>query len=161
VSGIDPGAAAVPEVRAAGGAVWRRGVDGAGPLEVVVVHRPRYDDWTLPKGKVEVGESDQDAARREVAEEAGVVCALGAELPPTRYTDRRGRDKQVRWWAMTILDGEVGADNEVDGAEWLPLPAARDRLTYPRDLPLLDALDAAVGPPPGEGAGPGGLPVSA
>ena len=66
------------------------------------MHRPRYDDWSLPKGKVEPGETDEDAARREVEEETGYLCALGEELATVRYVDRRGRDKQVRYWQMTV-----------------------------------------------------------
>ncbi|HUF83802.1 MAG TPA: NUDIX domain-containing protein, partial [Acidimicrobiia bacterium] len=81
-------------VRAAGGVVLRRGADGP---EVLVVHRPRYGDWSLPKGKCEPGEGDEDAARREVEEESGVRVRLGAELPTGAYLDRRGRPKQVRY----------------------------------------------------------------
>ena len=126
-----------PLVLAAGGAVWRAGASGA---EVVLVHRPRYDDWTLPKGKLEPGEDDLQAALREVEEEAGVVCTPGAELATTVYVDRSGRSKSVRYWAMTVLDGTVGGANEVDLAEWVPLDEARRRLSYARDLVVLDAL---------------------
>ncbi len=88
-----------PVVRAAGGVVWRR----SGPdLEVLLIHRPRYDDWSLPKGKAESGEDDVDTAAREVAEETGLVCVLGPELARIRYTDRNGRPKVVRYWSMTV-----------------------------------------------------------
>jgi 8-oxo-dGTP diphosphatase len=87
----EPASAAV---RAAGGAIWRR--SPAGDLEVVLVHRPQYDDWSLPKGKVDPGESDEQAAAREIQEETGIVPRLGPELPSTRYRDRFGRPKLVR-----------------------------------------------------------------
>lgn len=126
-------------VRAAGGVVWRRGPDG---IEVVVIHRARYDDWSLPKGKVDPGETDEQAALREVTEEASVVGVLGPEVARTSYVDHNGRDKVVRYWAMTVGGGRVDPDNEVDRAEWLPIAAARRRLTYERDRTVLD--DAAV-----------------
>jgi 8-oxo-dGTP pyrophosphatase MutT (NUDIX family) len=129
-------------VRAAGGAVWRRSPDG--PLEVVVVHRVAYDDWSLPKGKTERGESDEEAAIREVEEEAGVRCRLGPELPTTTYHDRSGRRKIVRYWAMTVVGGDVGGHHEVDDARWISLPAARRRLSYERDVEVIDALEAAL-----------------
>ena len=103
-----PGCERTGLVRAAGGVVTR-GPDSA--LEVLVVHRPRYDDWSLPKGKVEPGETDEDAARREVEEETGYQCTLGEELATVRYIDRRGRDKQVRFWQMTRhRRGRLGAE---------------------------------------------------
>jgi 8-oxo-dGTP diphosphatase len=122
-------------VRAAGGVVWR---ERDGRIEVVLVHRPAYDDWTLPKGKVEPGESDEEAALREVQEEAGVGCRLGPELASTQYRDRNGRLKVVRYWAMTVISGEVHAQNEVDDARWVPLDEARRCLTYPRDVEVVD-----------------------
>jgi 8-oxo-dGTP diphosphatase len=120
--------------------VWRR--DASGDAEVLVVHRPKYDDWTFPKGKLDPGETFEAAAVREVEEEAGVRCVLGPPLPPTHYTDTRGRSKQVRWWAMDLAaaSGAAGADNEVDEIVWLAIDEARRRLSYDRDLPLLDAL---------------------
>ena len=130
-----------PLVRAAGGVVWRR---GGGGIEVVLVHRPRYDDWTLPKGKVDVGETDEDAARREVREEASIIASLGAELPSTTYLDRSGKDKRVRYWAMTVVDGSPAGDNEVDVAEWVGLDEARARLSYQHDVVVLDALSGAI-----------------
>lgn len=126
------------EVRAAGGAVWRRAADGA--VEVLVVHRPRYDDLTLPKGKCEVGESDEATAAREVAEETGLTCALGADLGEVRYVDHRGRPKVVRYWAMTVLGGTFAPNDEVDAASWLPAPVAAAALTHPHDAVVLDRL---------------------
>jgi 8-oxo-dGTP pyrophosphatase MutT (NUDIX family) len=136
--GSEGAPAPTPVVRAAGGAVWRRRPEAG--LEVVLVHRPRYNDWSLPKGKVDPGESDEEAAVREVREEASVVGRLGPELDAVHYIDRLGRPKLARYWAMTVLEGEAGGDNEVDRAEWLALAAARERLSYPRDLPVLDHL---------------------
>ena len=130
-----------PLVRAAGGVVWRW---RQGCLEVVLVHRPRYDDWTLPKGKVDAGETYEQAAVREVREEASIVAEIGAELPSTTYLDRSGKDKHVRYWAMTALEGEPAGDNEVDVAEWVPIVEARSRLTYERDVDVLDALEGLL-----------------
>ncbi len=125
------------EVRAAGGVVAGTGPDGH--RTVLVVHRPRYDDWSLPKGKVDPGESDEDCARREVEEETGLRCTLGAELPSTRYVDRKGRAKQVRYWAMTVVDGAFVANDEVDEVRWLAPEAALPLLTYPHDAVVVEA----------------------
>src|SRR5947208_721849 len=93
-------------VRAAGGLVTRTRPGG---VEVLIVHRPRYDDWSLPKGKAEPGETDEDTALREVEEETGYRCRLGAELPTVYYEDRRGRQKQVRFWHMTVISDGTGS----------------------------------------------------
>jgi 8-oxo-dGTP diphosphatase len=122
--------------------VWRR--SPAGAVEILLVHRPRYDDWTVPKGKLESGEAHPAAALREVAEETGLRCALGPELVSTTYRDRRDRPKEVRYWAMTPLDGDFVPTEEVDEVRWLPVDAARSLLTYPRDQPVLDALEQAI-----------------
>jgi len=131
------------EVRAAGGVVWRR----AGPrVEVLVVHRPRYDDWSLPKGKLEPGESFEQAARREVAEEAGVAVELGDELPSARYLDRKGRPKLVRYWAMRAVgDTSWRPTAEVDARRWVALDEAEDLLTYPHDRLLVRGLRDLAG----------------
>jgi 8-oxo-dGTP diphosphatase len=123
------------EVRAAGGLVVSDGE--AGP-QVLLVHRPRYDDWTFPKGKVDPGESDEQAAVREVEEETGYRCALEAELPSTRYFDNRGRPKLVRYWRMRIVDGVFAVNNEVDQIAWLTPAEARARLSYDRDRELAE-----------------------
>jgi 8-oxo-dGTP pyrophosphatase MutT (NUDIX family) len=123
------------KVRAAGGVVSRRG--GNGGVEVVVVHRRKYDDWTFPKGKALRGESDQDCALREVEEETGLACRLEHELSSTAYRDSRGRDKRVRYWAMTAVGGRLEPSAEVDAARWLSPAEAEVILTYDRDLDVL------------------------
>jgi 8-oxo-dGTP diphosphatase len=127
----------VSEIRAAGGVVHRRGENGG--LEVLLVHRPKYGDWTLPKGKCLAGETDEDCALREVEEETGLSCALGPELGTTRYRVARG-PKVVRYFAMTAAGGEFEPHDEVDEIRWLPLVEAEEALSYDRDLEILGAL---------------------
>ena len=127
-------------VRAAGGVVWRREADG--DLEVLLVHRPKYDDWTLPKGKLDDGESDEEAALREVEEETGMRVTLGDELPSTDYHDRYGRPKHVRYWVMDVLGGSFAPNKEVDEVRWLPVDEAKAALSYSRDRDVLDAFAA-------------------
>ena len=136
---------AEPEVRAAGGVVWR--VED-GVVEVALVHRPKYDDWTFPKGKLEPGETSEHAAYREVVEETGFHCVLGRELPTVRYLDSKGRAKEVRYWEMTVAEGDFVKNDEVDRLEWLEVAAADDRLSYNHDGAVLDAFArfAAVRP---------------
>ena len=123
-------------VQAAGGVVTRPAQDG--DREVLVVHRPRYDDWTLPKGKLERGESPEDGALREVEEETGVRCALGGELPSHQYVDRNGRDKVVRYWEMTPVEARAREpDDEVDEVRWVRAGDASTLLTYDADRRLL------------------------
>jgi 8-oxo-dGTP diphosphatase len=124
-------------VRAAGGVVIR---EGAGGPEVLLVHRPAYDDWSLPKGKANRGETDEDCALREVEEETGLSCELERELPSTSYRDGRGRPKVVRYWAMHPVDGEAVPQAEVDDVAWLPVDEARHVLTWERDRAVLDAV---------------------
>jgi 8-oxo-dGTP diphosphatase len=128
-------------VRAAGGVVWR--VDEHGTVEVVVVHRPGFEDWSFPKGKMDAEDvDDEHTALREVEEETGFRCTLGRELPGTDYIDRKGRPKHVRYWEMRVLSGEFSPSREVDVLEWLPLAEARAILTYERDHDVLDAFAA-------------------
>jgi len=128
----------VTEVRAAGGVVRRRRTEGGD--EIVLVHRPAYDDWSFPKGKLEDGEREEDTALREVEEETGLRCRLERELATTRYRDARGRSKTVRYWLMEPGSGHLAADNEVDDARFVPVEEARALLTYPRDVEVLDRL---------------------
>ncbi|WP_436793528.1 NUDIX hydrolase [Actinospongicola halichondriae] len=125
-------------VRAAGGVVWRSGPAGD---EVLLVHRARYDDWSFPKGKLDPGETWEQAAIREVFEETGVVAVLGAELAGASYDDHKGRPKQVRYWAMAVaVETPFEPDDEVDHLAWVSTDAAAGRLTYPRDVPVLHSF---------------------
>jgi 8-oxo-dGTP diphosphatase len=129
------------EVRAAGGVVTRVGSDGR--LELLIVHRPRYDDWSLPKGKALEGESDEACALREVEEETGLVCALGAEVAVSEYEDGAGRSKRVRYFAMTPPDGaDASPRNEVDAVRWLTRERVLEELTYERDAKIVEGLAA-------------------
>jgi 8-oxo-(d)GTP phosphatase len=131
-----------PEIRAAGGAVLRAGSDRRG--EVLLVHRPGHRDWTLPKGKIERGESDEECALREVVEETGFECLLGPEIGETRYRERRGREKSVRYWLMTVRDGTFQPNSEVDEVRWVPLSSAARELSYPGDRAILDAIEPTL-----------------
>jgi 8-oxo-dGTP pyrophosphatase MutT (NUDIX family) len=122
-------------VRAAGGVVAQRAGDGR--LQVLVVHRDKYDDWTFPKGKARRRESDEECALREVEEETGLVCELRDELVSTGYRDSRGRDKRVRYWAMRPVGGSLRVSDEVDELRWLSPAEAEVILTYDRDLDVL------------------------
>ena len=122
-------------IEAAGGVVLRDG-------EVLLVHRPRYDDWTLPKGKLDPGESFEEAALREVEEETGFVCKLGRELPGTEYHDHKDRAKVVRYWVMEVVGGEFEPNDEVDELRWMAPEDAAAALTYERDR---DVVRAAAG----------------
>ena len=130
------------EVKASGGVVWRRTASGG--KELVVVHRPRYDDWTVPKGKLDPDEDHADAALREVEEETGLRCVLGPELASASYRDRRGRPKSVRYWAMTPVGGRFTPTDEVDEVRWLTVDVAGSLLTYARDRPVLADLGRVV-----------------
>jgi 8-oxo-dGTP pyrophosphatase MutT (NUDIX family) len=118
---------------------------GGSDLETARWPGPRYDDWSLPKGKVDPGETDEEAALREVQEETTLVAELGPELPSTTYLDRSGKQKRVRYWAMTAVSGSPRGSNEVDRAVWVPLPEAARRLSYARDISVLGALAEAIG----------------
>ena len=125
-----------PQVRAAGGVLMRAGSEG---LEVAVIHRPKYSDWTLPKGKLDRGESFEQAALREVEEETGMQAEMGVELGSVSYRDRKGRSKVVRYWKMHARGGEFEPGDEVDELRWLVPEAAVELLSYEHDAELVRA----------------------
>jgi 8-oxo-dGTP diphosphatase len=129
-------------VLAAGAVLWRRRPPQDphdGGIEIALVHRPKYDDWSHPKGKLEPGEDFLTAALREVREETGMECVPGEPLPTACYLVN-GRPKEVRYWAAEAVTGMFVPDREVDRLLWLPPAAARYRLTHDRDRRLVDAL---------------------
>jgi 8-oxo-dGTP diphosphatase len=136
------------EIEAAGGVVWRQTAGGG--LEVLLVRRERYGDWSWPKGKQEPGDvDDSHTALREVFEETGYRCGLGPELPTVRYLDQLGRPKRVRFWAMHVVDGSpIPPNDEVSGSRWVSLDEARAELTYGSDRHVLDAFAAICAPGP-------------
>ncbi len=139
----------VEVVKASGCVVWRSvgTADGSAEngIEVLVAHRPRYDDWSFPKGKLDPGETDLECAIREVAEETGLTGPTGPELEPARYTDHRGRDKIVRYWTMEVTNGSFVANDEVDEIRWVRPENATRLLSYDHDVALLDQLARALG----------------
>jgi 8-oxo-dGTP diphosphatase len=134
-SGQDP-------IEAAGGVLWRPAARGR---EFAVIHRPRYDDWTLAKGKLDPGETHAQAAVREVAEETGYDVDLGPDLGEVTYL-HNARPKRVRYWGMRATGGEFEVNSEVDDLRWLELDRARQVLTYDRDREVLDRFVAAAQP---------------
>jgi 8-oxo-dGTP pyrophosphatase MutT (NUDIX family) len=127
-------------VQAAGGLVVRRHNSS---LEIVVVHRPVHQDWSFPKGKLEEGETFEEAALREVHEETGMECRLVRFVGHTEYVDRKGRPKAVAYWVMEALRGTFGPNPEVDELRWLSLDEASNMLSYPRDRELVAIVSAA------------------
>jgi 8-oxo-(d)GTP phosphatase len=129
-------------IRAAGCIVWRHGRRG---VEVVLVHRPRWDDWSFPKGKLDPGEPSIAAAVREVAEETGLAVRVGPRLPDQRYVVNGGTPKVVEYWAAEPpKKADLSAyepNNEIDQVRWLSISKARKQLTYPHDADLLDAFE--------------------
>ena len=125
-------------VRAAGGVIIR---PGRGGDRVAVIHRPRYDDWTFPKGKLAADETLETAALREVEEETGFRCRLLRPLGCTAYVDRRGRDKVACYWVMEPLEGRFRISDEVDELRWVPVVDALELLTHPHDRALLHSLE--------------------
>ncbi|MEV0242018.1 NUDIX hydrolase [Streptomyces sp. NPDC050674] len=131
-------------VRAAGCVLWRRSADGE--VRLCLVHRPKYDDWSWPKGKLKRDEDALVGALREVAEETGCRAEPGTELPGQHYL-ASGRPKHVRYWAAEALTCAFTPTDEVDRIVWLAPDAARARLTRPQDRPLVDALLAVLDRP--------------
>ncbi len=132
----------------AAGAIVARPADSDGPdaVEILLIHRDRYDDWSFPKGKLDPGESFEDAARREVWEETGVRVELGAELPSIRYEDHKGRSKVVRYWRAAVTAYESPDDivdpDEVDAQLWCSPARATTLLSYGHDRKLLEHFAA-------------------
>jgi len=120
-------------VRAAGGLVVRDG-------HVLLVHRPKYDDWSFPKGKCEHGEPDEACALREVEEETGLRCEVLEMIGETSYRDGSGRPKIVRYWRMRAVGGEFVSHDEVDEIRWETPERAARLLSWSRDLALLERL---------------------
>ncbi|GAB2733246.1 hypothetical protein GCM10010442_63370 [Kitasatospora kifunensis] len=138
----------VATVLAAGAVLWLPGgprKDGSGLRKprIALIHRPKYDDWSLPKGKLQAGETPWQAALREVEEETGLVCRLLAPLP-AQYYRAQGRPKEVRYWAAVPVGGEFRPNREVDRMKWLKPRKARAKLTHARDRELIDALLARL-----------------
>jgi 8-oxo-dGTP diphosphatase len=129
-------------VHAAGGMIVRR--TPGGELQVAIVHRPDREDWSFPKGKLEPGETFEECAIREVAEETGFTCRLGSFVGHTEYRDRKDRPKVVAYWVMEVESGEFTPGREVDELRWVDLADAAQLLTYERDRELLVALGAAA-----------------
>jgi 8-oxo-dGTP diphosphatase len=123
----------VPDEKAAGGVVMRDG-------RLAVVHRPKYDDWSLPKGHLEEGESWEDAALREVEEELGIRARTVRALDPVRYRTPKGRDKEVRYWVMEPVEGEFAPNDEVDAVRWVAPDEAGALLSYEADRSLIQSL---------------------
>jgi 8-oxo-dGTP pyrophosphatase MutT (NUDIX family)/phosphohistidine phosphatase SixA len=138
-----------PPIRAAGGVLWRHAADARRAIEVAVIHRPRYDDWSLPKGKVASGESELEAAVREVLEETGFHVRVGRPLGVTRYTKETvngPRQKVVRWWGMQAEGGGFSPTREVDELVWLSPDRAAAQLTRATDIEVLERFAAVPGP---------------
>lgn len=144
VTVVNVDAAVSDEIRAAGGVIVRPSGNG---VTLALVHRPRYDDWSLPKGKAEAGETDEQTAVREVEEETGLRCRLVRPVGDIRYTDNRGRPKLVRYWLMEPEDpAAVGhiPDDEVDELRWCTPDVANDLLSYDHDRDIVQAALGAV-----------------
>ncbi|WP_369139751.1 NUDIX hydrolase [Modestobacter versicolor] len=124
-------------IPAAGGALWRTGADGE--LETALVHRPKYDDWSLPKGKLDAGEHPLVAAVREVDEETGLRVAVGRRSVQTRY-DHRSGPKRVDYWVMEVVGGTFAANDEVDELRWLPVPQAARLVSHDHDRAVIEDL---------------------
>ena len=125
-------------IRAAGGLLWRR---AGSSWQIAVIHRPRYDDWTLPKGKLKSGETWSQAAQREVLEETGYAASLAGFAGAVAYTTAQG-PKLVRFWHMLAVESAVRlADDEVSEVAWLLREEALERLQYPLDQAILETWE--------------------
>ncbi|GGZ77709.1 NUDIX hydrolase [Streptomyces bluensis] len=130
-------------ILAAGCVLWRRAASGG--VELALVFRPKWSDWSWPKGKLKKGETARAAALREVQEETGHTCRLGPDLPTLRYVDHTRREKEVKYWAAESTGGIFTPDNEVSDLVWLSPDEARECLTYERDRELISPALVAIG----------------
>ncbi len=130
-------------VRAAGCVVYRRSGSNPDDIEVLVAHRPRYDDWDFPKGHVDEGETEREAAIRETLEEVCAEGEIGVELPTIHYKVK-GKDKSIRWWLMHFSAGQFEPNDEVDAVVWLPLETVGERLSYENTASLLPYVRQAL-----------------
>ena len=124
-------------IEAAGGLLWRPVEQSQRGIEVALVHRPKYGDWSLPKGKLDPGEHPLLAALREVEEEAGARVIVGRPLGQARYAIE-GRPKRVQYWSLRWAGGEFSPNSEVDVVDWVPIEKAADRLKPDRDGLIVD-----------------------
>lgn len=129
------------QIRAGGGIVVRPRADS---VDVLMVHRRQFGDWTIPRGKVAGGEDDETAALREVAEETGLACELGEEAGVMHYRDRKAREKLARYWLMTPRSGRFRATAEVDRCEWMDIHAAARAATRSGERDLLAGIAAQL-----------------
>jgi 8-oxo-dGTP diphosphatase len=127
-------------VRAAGCVVWRPHPDKPKKNQILLIHRPHRLDWSHPKGKLDLGETDLECALREVKEETGFEGKVGSELPTVAYVDHKGRSKTVRYWLLKYECGEFEPNDEVDEILWTSPSKAAEILTYAHDVELLDHL---------------------
>ena len=125
------------DVQAGGGLVYRKRKGG---VEVLVVYRPSYDDWSFPKGKQNPGEKLKETALREVEEETGYRCRLKGRIGQVRYPVGRNQVKEVSYWAMKVTSGRFRPNDEVDEVRWVEPDRARTLLTWPRDINLLESF---------------------
>lgn len=133
-------------IESAGGVVWRTGVGAR--VEILLVHRPRRDDWSLPKGKVRSGETPLDCALREVREETGLRCVSGPELVESVGVDRKGRPKRTRYWAMQERSGSFRPNAEVDEVRWVALERVAEVLTSVPERGVVERLRTVLEPAP-------------
>lgn len=130
-----------PPVLAAGAVCWREGADGA--VEILLVHRTQHRDCSIPKGKVDPGETLPETAVREIAEETGLLVGLGVPLGVVEYTLPNGRPKQVSYWAARVgelaqANSTFASNDEIERLSWMTVPAAREALSYPHDVDIVD-----------------------
>ncbi len=132
------------QVMASGGVLIRKGGHEKNEFFYALIHRPRYNDWSLPKGKQESGEDPLACALRETLEETGYICTPIEELLSSSYIDNRGRSKLVRFWLMEVADGKFAPNEEADSLAWLPFDLAKNTLTYEKDRNVLESAKALV-----------------